>query len=185
STEPASTAGRPAAAAAAAAAAPASSSALKPAVTTAGKAAAAGTAVGAAAAAGTGVVESYEMSDHDGDTSESESDEEEMRERSRRSGKKIPAWAKGSALSEALTRQYATGQKVDPDKIFPEVFTCDLEAIFPVESVVEIETGGCVSVNKSRYHRRGSSANWTPDRVTPQEVLTYKRSVGIAKVQKH
>ncbi|CAN0478552.1 unnamed protein product [Ectocarpus sp. 12 AP-2014] len=111
------------------------------------------------------------MSDHDGDTSESESDEEEMRERSRRSGKKIPAWAKGSALSEALTRQYATGQKVDPDKIFPEVFTCDLEAIFPV--------------NKSRYHRRGSSANWTPDRVTPQEVLTYKRSVGIAKVQKH
>ncbi|CAM9256621.1 unnamed protein product [Ectocarpus sp. 4 AP-2014] len=189
SADPTSTAGRPAAAVAAAA--PASSSGLKAAVTTAvaasasssshataagpeysgaasakGKAAAAGT-----AAAGTGVVESYEMSDHDGDTSESESDEEEMRERSRRSGKKIPAWAKGSALSEALTRQYATGQKVDPDKIFPEVFTCDLEAIFPV--------------NKSRYHRRGSSANWAPDRVTPQEVLTYKRSVGIAKVQKH
>ncbi|CAN0258254.1 unnamed protein product, partial [Scytosiphon promiscuus] len=84
----------------------------------------------------------------------------------------IPSWAKGSALSEALNRQYAGGQKIDPDKIFPEVFTCDLEAIFPVR------------VNKNRYHRRGSSANWAPDRVTPQEILTYKRSVGITKSQK-
>ncbi|CAM9935184.1 unnamed protein product [Pylaiella littoralis] len=110
------------------------------------------------------------MSDHDGDTSESESDEEDMRERKRRAAKKIPSWAKGKALSEALKRQYASGPQVDPDQIFPAVFTCDLEAIFPV--------------NKSRYHRRGSSAHWSPHRVTPQEVLTYKRSVGIAKSAK-
>lgn len=44
----------------------------------------------------------------------------------------IPAWAKGRPLHEALERQYAGGGQVDPDKIFPEVFTCDLEAIFPV-----------------------------------------------------
>lgn len=40
-------------------------------------------------AAATGTFESYEMSDHDGDTSESESDDEEMRERSRRAAKKV------------------------------------------------------------------------------------------------
>ena len=44
----------------------------------------------------------------------------------------IPSWAKGSALSEALTKQYSTGHQLDPDTIFPEVFSCDLEAIFPV-----------------------------------------------------
>lgn len=44
----------------------------------------------------------------------------------------IPSWAKGSALSKALTKQYSTGHQLDPDTIFPEVFSCDLEAIFPV-----------------------------------------------------
>ncbi|CAM9957806.1 unnamed protein product, partial [Sphacelaria rigidula] len=42
----------------------------------------------------------------------------------------IPSWAKGSALTEALNRQYTGDDKQDPDTIFPEVVTCDLEAIF-------------------------------------------------------
>lgn len=44
----------------------------------------------------------------------------------------IPSWAKGSALTNALTEQYSEDHQLDPDSIFPEVFSCDLEAIFPV-----------------------------------------------------
>lgn len=44
----------------------------------------------------------------------------------------IPSWAKGPALTEALEKQYSGGHQLDPDSIFPEVFSCDLEAIFPV-----------------------------------------------------
>lgn len=53
----------------------------------------------------------------------------------------IPPWAKGSALSEALTKQYSTGHQLDPDTIFPEVFSCDLEAIFPVRGLPQVVFG--------------------------------------------
>lgn len=56
----------------------------------------------------------------------------------------IPAWAKGKALNEALTRQYASASQVDPDKIFPEVFTCDLEAIFPVSLCLYLHLTSCL-----------------------------------------
>lgn len=45
---------------------------------------------------------------------------------------KIPDWARGSKLKEALDRQYGLsgGVPMDPDLIFPEVQTCSLEEIF-------------------------------------------------------
>lgn len=105
----------------------------------------------------------YEISDReesDSDSSESESENEKRK-------KKIPLWAQKANLLPALEQQYngcIGGQRVDPDEIFPEVQTCDLEAIF----------GG----KKSRYTRRTSSGNWTNDKVTTAEKLVYKRTMG-------
>lgn len=46
----------------------------------------------------------------------------------------IPAWARGQALAAALERQFnvSAATWVDPDTIFPEVTTCNLEEIFKV-----------------------------------------------------
>ena len=41
----------------------------------------------------------------------------------------IPAWARGPQLREALEKQFGPN-RLDPDTIFPEVHTCDLEDIF-------------------------------------------------------
>jgi hypothetical protein len=72
-------------------------------------------------------------------------------------------------LLPALEQQYngcVNGQRVDPDDLFPEVQTCDLEAIFEKQ--------------KSRYTRRTSSGNWTNDKVTVAEKLVYKRTMGFS-----
>ncbi|CAJ1931999.1 unnamed protein product [Cylindrotheca closterium] len=105
----------------------------------------------------------YEISDReesDSDTSDSEAENEKQK-------KKIPVWAQKANLLPALEEQYngcIGDRRVDPDEIFPEVQTCDLEAIF----------GG----KKSRYTRRTSSGNWTQDKVTTAEKLVYKRTMG-------
>ena len=79
--------------------------------------------------------------------------------------KKIPAWAHIDNLIPALTKQYAgNADRLDPDLLFPEVETCDLEAIFDKK--------------RSRFKKRNSSGNWTKDRVTTAEKLTYKRTMG-------
>ncbi|CAM9653720.1 unnamed protein product [Choristocarpus tenellus] len=104
------------------------------------------------------------MSDREGSSSDESDSEGESRQK--RPKKRVPDWARGTPLRRALERQYS-GIQLDPDSIFPEVLSCDLEAIF--------------QANRKRYAKRGSSANWGPDRITPQEVLAYKRSVGINK----
>jgi len=77
----------------------------------------------------------------------------------------IPDWAQKSNLIPALERQFLEGpDRIDPDTIFPEVATCDLEAIF--------------DRSKARYNKRTSSGNWTKDRVTASETLVYKRTMG-------
>ena len=42
----------------------------------------------------------------------------------------IPDWAQGETLAKILERQYGGPNPLNPDKIFPEFFTCDLEHIF-------------------------------------------------------
>ena len=80
----------------------------------------------------------------------------------------IPDWALRANLIPALEKQFAQGKgKFDPDEIFPEVETCDLQAIFDSK--------------RTRYIRRTSSGNWSRDRVTPGEKLTYKRAMGYAE----
>lgn len=108
-------------------------------------------------------MDTYEISDReesDCDSSDSDSESEKQK-------KKIPVWALKANLLPVLEQQYngcVDGKRVDPDSIFPEVQTCDLEAIF----------GG----KKSRYTRRTSSGNWTQDKVTAAEKLVYKRTMG-------
>ena len=111
-------------------------------------------------------MDTYEMSDReDSDTDDSDSDSD-----NERMNKKIPTWAQRSNLYSALEEQYngrIGGKKIDPDEIFPEVHSCDLEAIF----------GRRKSKN---YRSRASSGNWANDQVTAAEKLVYKRQMGFA-----
>eukprot|EP00980_Cylindrotheca_fusiformis_P010430 scaffold2315_cov113-Cylindrotheca_fusiformis.AAC.23 len=113
----------------------------------------------------TSPMETYEISDRE----ESECESSDSDSENEKQKKKIPGWALKANLLSALEHQYngcVEGRRVDPDDIFPEVKTCDLEAIF----------GG----KKSRYTRRTSSGNWTQDKVTVAEKLVYKRTMGFA-----
>lgn len=107
-------------------------------------------------------MQTYEMSDREEESdSESESDEDD----NQRPKKVIPDWAQKTNLHRALERQFSDGpNRLDPDKIFGEVLTCNLEEVFDKK--------------KSKYQRRTSSGNWTKDHVTLTEKLTYKRVMG-------
>jgi hypothetical protein len=112
-------------------------------------------------------MDTYEISDRE-DSGTDESDSEAENEKQK---KKIPMWAKRENLLPALEEQYngcVEGHGVDPDELFPEVSTCDLEAIF--------------GNKKTRYTRRTSSGNWNNDKVTAAEVLVYKRKMGFVPV---
>ncbi|PXF45091.1 Reticulocyte-binding protein 2-like [Gracilariopsis chorda] len=78
------------------------------------------------------------------------SDEEEER----RKHKQIPRWAQGRKLSTAARAQ------PDPDEVFVNVPTCDLREVFG---------------NARRFRARTSSANWTKDRVTSQEMMRFRK----------
>lgn len=100
-------------------------------------------------------MDTYELSDKDQSDSESED------EGQGKSTKRIPEWAQKAKLVPALENQF--NKKLhDPDEIFGEVHTCDLQQIFDGK--------------KARYQRRTSSGNWTQDRVTAAEKLAYKRN---------
>lgn len=112
-------------------------------------------------------MDTYEISDRE----DSETDDSDSEAENDRAKKKIPTWAQRSNLYSALEEQYngrIGSLKVDPDDIFPEVQSCDLEAIFgPKKSKL--------------YKRRASSGNWANDQVTVAEKLVYKREMGFAK----
>ncbi len=110
-----------------------------------------------------GGVINYEISDQHSSADE-DSDPELQR---RRAEKARPRWARGSPLKRALQEQYGA-KGLDPDSIFGDVVeTCDLDAIF-------VETN---QAKKARYARRGSSADWGPDRLTQAERVAYRRQV--------
>jgi len=103
-------------------------------------------------------LDTYEISDHGGDSDSDDDDSEKQ-------PKRIPTWARKINLLPALEHQFAHAKscKLDPDEIFGEVQTCDLEAIF--------------NRDRSRYKQRTSSGIWTKDRATSAEKEAYKRSV--------
>ena len=104
-------------------------------------------------------LDTYQISDRD------ESDSDESDDSGTGPKKKIPDWAQKENLITALKQQYdENGNRLDPDALFPEVETCDLEAIFDKK--------------RNRFKKRTSSGNWTKDRVTAAEKLVYKRTMG-------
>jgi hypothetical protein len=102
--------------------------------------------------------ENYAMSDRDGDSDDDE-DEEEAEGRAR---KPVPDWARGATLESAIHAQYGDGG-LDPDRIFAEVNTCDLEEIFRAK--------------KKRYTKRTSSGHWLHDRLTHAERQKYRQDM--------
>lgn len=100
---------------------------------------------------------SYEISPY---KSGSESDDDDARP-----VKPVPDWARSDKLGPVLYAQ----TRVDPDMIFVcSTKTCSLEDVFG-------ETP-----KKRDYVRRGSSGNWTDDRLSWKEELRYKKTMGFA-----
>lgn len=42
----------------------------------------------------------------------------------------VPDWATDEAVAEALERQYGRDKPINPNKIFVDFYTCNLESIF-------------------------------------------------------
>jgi hypothetical protein len=81
----------------------------------------------------------------------------------------IPEWAKPQNLIAALNKQYGLGGNipVDPDTIFPEVNTCNLEEIF-----------GTREGKSGAYSTRTSSAKWDDDQFSLVERRNYRAFLG-------
>ena len=56
----------------------------------------------------------------------------------------IPDWARGKTLAKILDRQYGGPNPLNPDKIFPEFFTCNLEHIFNTKKSKWDRSSRCV-----------------------------------------
>ena len=106
-------------------------------------------------------IDDRESSDSSGSGTDDEAEQEKQ--------KRIPEWARGPQLKEALERQYgANGHAaMDPDLIFPEVQTCSLEEIF-----------GTKEGKAGQYSKRTSSAKWDHDELTLVEKRTYRMQMG-------
>jgi Inner centromere protein, ARK binding region len=102
---------------------------------------------------------SYEMTDGEYD-SDDDDEEEDLSESNK---KLIPDWARSKNLEKALEVQFSKSYPIDPDTLFGEVETCNLEAIFGKRS--------------SKYRHRNSSGDWTKDRVTEEEKRWYKLQI--------
>jgi len=110
------------------------------------------------------------LEDASSSSSEESSEEEEEEEQRSRSKKKIPEWAKPKNLMKALKRQEGVepgSKKMDPDRIFAPVTTCDLSEIFPTRI-------------RKRFKKRFSTGNWSKDTVSEAELAIYRRQMGFA-----
>jgi len=82
-----------------------------------------------------------------------------------------PQWVQTNALDEALESQFGIN-RINPDLIFPDYFeTCDLKAVFsPFETR---------RIRSKNY--RGSTGNWSKDKLTFREKTKYCRDMGFRK----
>lgn len=105
--------------------------------------------------------DNYEMSEKD-----ENSDQEEEPDRSH---KHVPRWCSG--YLEVL----ATQSTWDPDSIFgSKVPTCDLDSIFSLDIYKQYS-------RERPKRRRGSSGQWSKDRLRAVEIRDYKRKMGQVK----
>eukprot|EP00775_Hariotina_reticulata_P010316 gene10316-10474_t len=90
-----------------------------------------------------------------------------------RSHKPIPDWARSQALFEAVKAQ----QHKDPDTIFGQrQTTCDLGELFA--DVPQVPAAAHHRHKVRKLGQRSSSADWSQDRLTWQEEISYKKSLG-------
>lgn len=94
--------------------------------------------------------------------SDESSDDEEATE-CRRGQKPAPEWAQPSSVLAALDQQ----RTLNPDRIFGEFKPPRLEDIFKGQAI-------------KKFRPRGSSANWSKDRLTAQETENYAKVMGFA-----
>jgi hypothetical protein len=66
----------------------------------------------------------YTISDHGVSSDDLDSEEEEEKKNPKHN---VPSWAKGEHLHNALARQFGRNTYVDPDQIFPQVTTINLD----------------------------------------------------------
>lgn len=103
-------------------------------------------------------MDTYEISDKEDSDSDMESESEDDKPK-----KRVPNWARSVNLGPALHKQYTAPDRLDPDVLFHEITTCNLDEIFQ---------------KKARYKKRTSTGNWTKDKLTVAEKLVYKRDMG-------
>eukprot|EP01114_Cavostelium_apophysatum_P003782 TRINITY_DN1390_c0_g1_i1.p1 TRINITY_DN1390_c0_g1~~TRINITY_DN1390_c0_g1_i1.p1 ORF type:complete len:1130 (+),score=487.23 TRINITY_DN1390_c0_g1_i1:150-3539(+) len=112
--------------------------------------------------------DSYEISDYVSSSSDDDSEDDNARAK-----KHVPVWAREPQLHTSLVMQ----QYTDPDKIFPSVFSCDLEDIFQPDQRPDMD-----STQKKRYKKRlgqrSSSANWDMDSFSVDDKLRYQNKFG-------
>jgi hypothetical protein len=97
--------------------------------------------------------------------------------------KPIPSWAQAVKLLPILVNQ----ARQDPDHVFGvKPCACNLEEIFagmpPPPPPVQASCKPNRNPRRANYRQRGSSCNWSGDRVTWQEEIKYKRNMGFYSV---
>jgi hypothetical protein len=112
--------------------------------------------------------EQYPIDDGDSSGSDSGTDDEDKEDRKKN---QIPQWARGNDLKEALERQFGFHghTPVDPDTIFFEVSTCNLEEIF-----------GQKEGKFGSYAKRNSTGKWDADELSLVEKRKYRSQMGYA-----
>lgn len=102
----------------------------------------------------------FGVSDYDSDFTDESEDEQVGFKR----GRRIPTWARGTAL----TREFAKQVNQDPDVVFGTLQnrSCDLPHMFAKFQ------------QRQKYLKRKESANWSKDGLNRQEELAYKQAMG-------
>lgn len=106
--------------------------------------------------------DNYELSEYDGDSDAEDTTEKEKQ----RARKRLPAWSEN--YLDLLQKQ----ADLEPSSIFGEgAPKCSMDEIFPISLYRQ--------VGKTRPKRqRGSSQDWSRDRLTHTEVHDYRRKMG-------
>jgi len=107
----------------------------------------------------------YEISPYKDSEGEDEDEDSDDEEEDRKEKKLVPVWARPEVLQLALERQ----KKLDPDEIFLDIESPNLEEIFPNYDPTK----------KSGRKNRKSSGVWSQkDRATWEEKMKYRVEMG-------
>jgi hypothetical protein len=112
----------------------------------------------------------YPMDDRDSDSDSGSGTDDDKAAKAKKQ-KNIPEWARGNKLREMLEKQYGMNghTAMDPDTIFTEINTCNLEEIF-----------GQQEGKFGKYSKRTSSAHWDADQITLVERRDYRVQMGFS-----